>query len=538
MDSAPAHSELFTVLVTDPLHADGLAKLREAGAEVLTIPFRDEDAWRRELPRCRAWLVRSGSKVRDEDLAWATQLRVVGRAGVGVDNVDVDAATRRGIAVLNAPEANSVTTAELAIAHLLALSRNLVAGDRQIREGRWARKELVGQEVEGKRLGVVGLGRIGRIVARKALGLGLRVCAHDPFVAAGSVVAGQVEMLELDEVLARSDYLTLHLPLNDRTRGLIDRDALAKMRSGARLINCARGGLVDEEALHEALQSGHLAGAALDVFAAEPPPVDHPLLQSPRVVATPHLGASTEEASQKVAVAIVEQVVDYLLGQGVRHAINLPALDAETRRRVEPHLPLARRCGRFLAHWSGGSIQRLVVNARGEVPAEGLDLIAAAFLQGLLEDALDGPVNLVNASLVAKERGIELERRHGERPRDFPALLEFRADTSTGRHQVAGTLFGERMARVVLIDGWRVEVVPEGHHLVLCNRDRPGVVGRLGTLLGEAGINIGTMHVSSADEQGRCLATVAVSEPIPDELLARIRADADVESATRVDFRE
>jgi len=513
----------FPVLVTDPLHGAGIEKLRSQPSIVVREQVRPtEEDLLALLPEMDAWIVRSGTRVKAHHLAAATRLKVVARAGVGVDNVAVEAATRCGVLVMNAPDANAITTAELAVAHMLSLSRHLVQGDRMVRSGDWNRKALVGSEVSGKTLGVLGLGRIGRHVARRGLGLEMRVLGYDPFVTADALGGLDIELADLSEVLELSDYLTLHVPLNERTRGMLDAEAFGRMRRGIRLINCARGPLIDEAALLAALEDGTVAAAALDVFQEEPPPTDHPLLRLPQVVCTPHLGASTEEASRKVALAVAQQVTAFLLRGEVANAVNLPALGADASAEVAPYLTLCRRAGSFLSQIVDWPLKAVRAEYRGEVAELPLAPMTLSFLQGLLQPVLDRPVNMINARVLAADRGCEVEERRSSGPRDFQSLVRFEAQTATGVRSVGVTLFGHRMPRIVLLDDARMEIIPEGDLVVLRNQDRPGVIGRLGTLLGEKKINIGNMNVSPPAADGLCHAVLGVSAPLPEALVAEL----------------
>lgn len=530
-------SDSHRVLVTDPIHAAGIARLKEApGIELVHRVKPTPEELAEVLPGIAAWIVRSGTKIRAEHFERATSLKVVARAGVGVDNVDVTAATLNGVLVMNAPDANAITTAELSIAHLLSLSRHLVEGDRMVRRGEWKRSELVGTEVEGKMLGVIGLGRIGRRVAEKARGLGMSILGHDPYVNAEAVRGLDIELCELPDLLARSDYISLHAPLTDGTRHLLNRESLAAARPGLRVINCARGALIDDDALLEALDQGRVAAAALDVFQSEPPDPENPLLKHPKVVVTPHLGASTEEASQKVSLAVVNQVLDYFAGRRIINAVNLPPVSGEAWEELAPFMALARQTGRFLSQTLDWPVQAIRAEYRGEIAERDTRPLTLSFLQGLLTPLFDRPVNLVNAQVLADERGMSVSESTSTQPRDFSSLLCFEADTPTGTRKVGSALFGRRMLRIVLLDDTRLELMPEGHLFVLRNQDVPGVIGKVGTMLGAATVNIGNMHVSGPAEDGLCYAVLAVSERIPDDLLDQVLALPEIDDARRVDL--
>ena len=448
-----------------------------------------------------ALIVRSATKITRPVIEAAPELRVIGRAGVGVDNVDTDAATERGVVVMNTPTGNTTTTGELAIALLVAIARNVAAGDRRVRAGNWNKKGLLGAELTGKRLGVIGLGRIGRVVAERALGLKLEVCAHDPYLmqtGADSPIPG-VPLMELDELLACSDFVTLHVPLLESTRNLLSAERIAMMKPGARLINAARGGLVDEAALTVALDEGRLAGAALDVLAEEPPGLDHPLVGREDVILTPHMGASSHEAQHNVAVGIAEQIADFLV-EGVAHnSVNAPAVDSQTLRAIAPYVILAEKIGAFLAQRCGGPVRKLEVTLGGEIAELDEGYLALSVLVGVLNQTELG-VNRVNAPLIAKDRGIRVLSGTESETHSFQSLLKVRASTPGGEesHLVTGTVFG-RAPRFVRIDELHLDLAPEGCILITTHSDCPGVMGHIGTLLGDAQVNIRRVELGTGE---------------------------------------
>ena len=528
-------AEPLRILITDPLHPDGVDRLAGNPAYQVLEHVRPDPATLVELvPTVDAWIVRSGTQVTAELLAQARRLKVVARAGVGVDNIDVEAATRQGVLVMNAPDANAITTAELALAHLLSLARHLVAGDRMVRGGGWDRKALMGTELDGKILGVLGLGRIGRQVARRARGLGLEILGHDPYVTPAALGGLEIDLVTLPEMFARADFLTLHAPLNEHTRGLLNREAFAAMKPGMRLVNCARGALIVEQDLLDALEQGIVAGAALDVFLEEPPPTDSPLLQHPRVVTTPHLGASTEEAGRKVALAVVDQVNAFLETGRVTNSVNLPSVASEASEALAPFLALARTAGSFLCQIVDWPVTELRAEYRGEVADQATQPLTLAFLQGFLSPILDAPVNLVNARLLATERGLDILESTSAQPRDFASLLRFEVTTAQGPRSLEGALFGHRMARLVMLDDCRMEIVPEGDLVVLRNQDQPGVIGKVGTMLGNHGLNIGNMHVSPPAADGLCYAVLGVEQPLSDELRQAILEMPEIHDVRQV----
>jgi D-3-phosphoglycerate dehydrogenase len=520
----------YRVLIADPITGGGLAPLSsEPDFEVVQRSDLGGADLADALADFDAVIVRSMTRITRESLARADRLRVIGRAGVGVDNIDVEAATERGIAVLNAPSGNTISAAELTLALLLALVRQVPAADSSMKRGEWDRRSFRGIELYGKTLGLVGAGRIGGEVARRARGFGMHVIAFDPYLSEERARAAQIELASLDEVLARADILSLHTPLTERTRNLIDAAALQKLRRGAYLVNAARGGVVDEGALHDALVSGHLAGAALDVFEAEPLPADHPLRGLENVVMTPHLGAATEEAQQNVAFEIAEAVRDAILESDFSHAVNAPAIGGEKMRRLRPLLNLAERLGALAAAFTNGGIVRIEVRYAGGSEDDPLVLLTSGVLVGLLSKILGrGAINFVNAVHLAESRGIELERaRSGPHP-DYGEYVEVRLRSEDRETLVAGALPAEGFPRVVRIDEFRVDVPPRGTLVVLRNRDVPGVIGRVGTVLGEAGVNIGEYHQARTRPGGQALAAITVDGRLDEDVVAALVAIPEV----------
>jgi D-3-phosphoglycerate dehydrogenase / 2-oxoglutarate reductase len=502
------------ILVSDDVSASGLEPLREAGFEVEKRTGLSPDELRAVLADFDGLIVRSETKVTAEVLDGAPRLRVVGRAGVGVDNIDVGAATARGVVVMNAPDGNTMTTAEHTLALLSSLARRIPQAVSSLKAGRWERKRFVGVELQGKTLGIVGMGRIGRVVAARARGLGMTIVAFDPFIQPEQARDLEVEMATLDEVLARADFLTIHTPLTADTRGLIGRDAFARMKQNVRIINCARGGLIDERALLEAIKEGKVAGAALDVFEEEPPPADHPLLAREEVIATPHLGASTTEAQEGVAFTVAEQMRDYLLTGALRGAVNVPSLGAQELNRLQPYIKLAESLGRFQA-------QLLDETAVREVH---------------LRD-MSARVNVVNAFLIADERGINVTASYRRAGNEFLPALTTRVLTARGEQRLAGTLFKEGGdGRVTEINGFHIEAIPHGHMVVMRNRDVPGVIGRVGTTLGERGVNISRFHLGRSERGGEAMAIIETDAPLTPEALEELRSFEPVISARQIEL--
>lgn len=517
----------FRVLIADPIHEDGRTLLEADGALSVDVETGlDEAALIAKIPAYDALIVRSKTRVTAPVIAAAPSLKVVGRAGIGIDNIDVPAATERGIVVFNTPDANATTTAELTIAHLLSLSRHLPQADRSVRSGAWTPTRYVGAELSGKTLGVIGFGTIGRLVAERGAGLNMRVVAYDPFVAPEVMAAASAEPRELDELLASADYVTLHCPLIEKTRHLIDSRRIAAMKPGARLINCARGGLVDEDALVDALKSGQLAGAALDVYAKEPPK-ESPLFALDNVVLTPHLGASTEEAQQAVSVRIAQDIADFLKTGAAETAVNLPRISSDQLGRLRPYQALAHALGGAVGALAQGPIRELVVRLFGGVAELESRPITAEALVGLLEKRLAGPVNRVNALHLARAQGIDVRESRSEQARDYVSLIEIAAVTDEVTITVAGTLLGGRLPRLVRIDNYDVEAVPKGHFLFTRHGDQPGVVGALGGILAREGLNISRMHVAmdtNGDGAGLAIALISISGPLPDRVVTEILA--------------
>ena len=504
------------ILISDPLHPDGIAALRADGAEVTLLEEEDRGRLTEVLGDYDALVVRSTTKVTREVLEAGAGLQVVGRAGIGVDNIDVPAATERGILVVNAPTANLLSATEHTFALLLALARNVPSADASIKAGEWDRKRFVGTELQGKTLGVVGFGRIGQKVAERARAFGMDVAAHDPYLDAAVAARMDVDMLELHDLLGRSDVVTLHTPLTDATRGLLSAERIAAMKEGALLVNCARGGIVDEAALLEALESGRLAGAALDVFAQEPP-TDLALVRHPRVVATPHIGAQTREAQKRIAVETAKMVLAALDGSLAVTAVNLPF--SATGSRGELYLSLGEKLGRLASGLLTGGPDELKVDLWGIEEAFRVP-VSVAVLKGLLEPFLGEAVNYVNAERVAGSRGVEVVRATHSSPGDYPHLVGVTLRGGEGEVSLRGTLFGERDPRVVGIGGYRLEFRPEGILLVLRNRDVPGVVGKIGTLLGGAAVNIADIHLArEASAEGEALAVLRLDEHPGQEVL-------------------
>jgi D-3-phosphoglycerate dehydrogenase len=520
------------ILVCDELNEAAMEVFRRRGLEPEVRTGLKQEELIKLVGDVDALIVRSATKITRPVIEAASALRVVGRAGIGVDNIDCEAATERGVVVMNTPRGNATTTAELAIALMLSLARHIPLADRQVRAGSWSKKGLMGSEITGKTLGVIGLGRIGRIVAERARGLGMKVCAFDPYLDAEAGGAG-VELFDLDTLLARSDFVSLHVPLTESTRNLISWERLARIKPGCRLINAARGGVVDEEAVLDALAEGRLGGAAFDVFATEPPPADHPLLQRDDVIFTPHLGASSNEAQLRVAVDIAEQVADFLLDGVAQNAVNAPTLPPESMAEIAPFLLLAEKLGSFLAQRMGSPLRKLELTVAGAVARFGIEHLRLAVLSGVLRHTLDTGVNFVNAPRLARERGILVLESVQEEAIYLAGEITLRASKRAGgeSREVSGAVFG-REPRMVRVDGISLDLPLRGPLLVTRHRDEPGVIGLLGTHLGKHGVNIRRLDLAPPPEGAGGLATGFLSlydTPDPSVVADIARMDPIVE---------
>jgi len=520
------------VLIADSISQRGIDELSRDGAlEVAIKTALSEKELVDLIPQFSALVVRSQTKVTADVLNAGVQLRVVGRAGVGVDNVDVETATRRGIIVLNAPGGNTVSTAEHAFSLLLSVARKIPQADANVRSKNWDKKDFEGVELYNKTLGIVGMGRIGSELSRRAIAFGMRVIAYDPYLSATRARSLQVELVdELDDLLKSADFISLHTPLTAETRHILDAGQLQKTRRGVRIINCARGGLIDEAALVEALQDRHVAGAALDVFETEPLPVDSPLRSAPNLVLTPHLGASTAEAQESVGIEIAQSIRAALLEGTIRNAVNMPSLDAKTLAIVGPHLRFGEKLGRFLSQISPRRADTFNINYSGKVNEVDTTAITRSVLKGFLQAAGGSDVNEVNAPAFAESLGLKVSESRLSAPGDYTDMLELSAAGEGKTVSVGGAFFGAT-PRIVSINSRPVEARPHGVVLVLENTDRPGMVGRIGTLLGDHGVNIATMSLSRNQAGGTALTVLNLDTAPGEEVLAAIQASEDVHSA-------
>jgi D-3-phosphoglycerate dehydrogenase len=513
---------MMKVLVSDNLEEAGIKILRdEPGIEVDVRTGLKPDELKQIIGDYDALIIRSATKVTEDLLAAAKKLKVVGRAGIGLDNVDVPAATKRGIIAMNTPTGNVITTAEHAIAMLMALTRNIPWGTSTTKAGMWEKKKLQGREVFNKVLGVVGFGKIGSIVADRARGLKMQVIVHDAFVPPEMIEKAGFEGVSLDELYKRADYITLHVPKLKDTVGLLNKAAFDKMKDGVMVINCARGGIVDEADLNEALRSGKVAGAALDVFEHEPPGTC-PLFEIDRVICTPHLGASTLEAQTNVAVQVAEQIIAYLKTGTIINAVNVPAVSGELMGKIGPLLHLGDRMGCLLAQLCKAPVRAIEIDYSGEFPDPDLSAVTTAILKGFLAHMVKDAVNFVNAKVLAGERGIKVSEARSQ-SEEYVNLITVTACADGETHKVAGTIFGRKNPRVVNIDNFRMEITPQGKFFVIHNHDKPGAIGHIGTLLGDNKINISRMRVGKAEGTDRTLIFIRTDDPIPDAVLEKMR---------------
>lgn len=521
----------MNILICDPISPKGIELFQQRPEfKVTVLPKRlSESELIPYAAEAEAMVVRSETKVTRGVIAAAPKLRVVGRAGVGVDNVDVDAATQRGIVVMNTPSGNTISTAELTFSMLMALARKIPQAHGSMKSGEWNRKAFQGVELYNKTLGILGMGRIGSEVARRAIAFGMRVLAYDPYLALSRAKALQVEMVELDELYARSDFITVHMPMSDETKGMINTAAFAKMKKGVRVLNCARGGILNEVDLVEALKSGKVAGAALDVYEVEPPPGEFPLREMPQVIMTPHLGASTEEAQENVGIEVAEAITDYLIHGAVRNAVNLPNLDAKTYMIVRPYLNLGEKLGRLLAQLAPKRNDRLVVTYGGKARELPGDPVTRSVLKGFLQSAGGMEVNQVNVRVLADSLGLMVQEIKSNEETDFNEWLHVAVYAGDQKISAGGTFFGtQNQPRIVRLNSQPVEIVPSGVLFMMTNRDRPGIVGYIGTLMGRHQVNIASMSLSREQVGGQALTVLNLDSVPPQELLDEVQKDTDI----------
>jgi D-3-phosphoglycerate dehydrogenase / 2-oxoglutarate reductase len=522
------------VLISDSLSPAAVAIFKERGVEVDVKPGLDKDELARIIGDYDGLAIRSATKVTAKLLESAARLKVVGRAGIGVDNVDIPAATAKGVIVMNTPFGNSITTAEHAIALMFAVAREIPAADASTQAGKWEKNRFMGVEITGKTLGVIGCGNIGSIVADRALGLRMRVIAFDPFLSPERALDMGVEKVELDDLLARADFITLHTPMTAQTKNILSAENLAKTKRGVRIVNCARGGLVDEVALRAALDSGHVAGAGFDVFTAEPAK-ENPLFGHPNVVCTPHLGAATNEAQENVALQVAEQMSDYLIRGAITNAINFPSITAEEAPRLKPFIALAERLGSFAGQLTDTDLKEVRITYEGAVAGLKIKALTAAAIAGVLRPALQD-VNVVSAPIVAKERGIVVEETTRASEGDYESLITLTVVTDQQERSVAGTVFHDGKPRFVAIKGIKVDAEFGPSMIYVTNEDKPGFIGRFAGLLGDAGVNIATFALGRDAQGGSAIALVEVDGEVPAGVLGQIPALPGVKQAKALRF--
>lgn len=521
------------VLISDDLSPNGVEILKKAGLEVDARSKTSVEEITKIIGDYDALVIRSATKVTKELLEKATKLKVVGRAGSGLDNVDIPASTKKGVVVMNTPGGNTVTTAEHTIGMIFACARMIPQAYASMKAGKWEKKKFEGVELYDKTLGIIGLGAIGGVVAGRCAGLGMKILAYDPFISPEKAKTLGIELADLETIYKRADFITVHTPKTKETANLINKDTIAKMKDGVRIINCARGGIVVEQDLYEALKSGKVAGAAFDVFEKEPVE-NHPLLTLDNFIATPHLGASTLEAQENVATAIAEQIVDYLIAGTVRNAVNVPSVPADQLPTLSPYINLAERMGLFQAQLCEGGLTQVQVEYSGDVSSLKLEPITLAALKGLLAPTLQENVNYVNAPLIAKDRGIEVKVSTSADTKEYTSLITIKVKAGGKDFSIVGTLNSKKEARIIQVDNFPMETVPEGSMLVLTNNDKPGVIGNIGTLMGQNGINIARMQFGREKQGGLAMSVVSIDSPVSDELMAKVKQLPNVLSVKQI----
>lgn len=524
------------ILITDGLSEEGLSLLNaRPELEITLSKGLSKEEIKQVIKNYDGLIVRSGTKVTADIIeAAGGALKVIGRAGIGVDNIDVEAATKNGVVVMNTPEANAITTAEHTIALMFSLARRTPQAHHSIQSGLWQRDKFKGKEIFGKTLGVIGLGNIGRLVAERALGLKMRVIAYDPFLTQEAASKLGIELVSFDDLIKNAEIITIHTPLTADTKNLIRKETFAQMKKGVIIINCARGGIVNEGDLYDALKSGMVGGAALDVYEKEPPDKENPLFTLDNVVLTPHLGASTEEAQTKVSIAVAEQIVDFFVNGVVRNAVNMPSISLELLKVMKPYIGLAEKIGSLQGQLCRSGVEEVRIEYCGEVSEFNTAPLTVAALKGFLSAIMDITVNYVNAPSIARERGIRVVESKTSKSDDFTSLISIAVKTNQGENYVAGTIYGRDDARFVRINGFSLDVIPEGHIIISENNDKPGVVGAECTLLGKKGVNIARMHLGRENIGGRAIAIISVDSHVSGEAIEEISKLDNIISVTQV----
>lgn len=521
------------VLVLDNVSEKAVAILRQNGIQADVSSTLPEAELLTKIADYDGVIVRSQTKVNANVITAATNLKVIGRAGVGVDNVDLKAATNKGIIVLNAPDGNTISTAEHTVAMIMALARRIPQAHASLKAGRWERKNFTGVEVRGKQLGIIGMGRIGTEVAKRMMAMGMSILAYDPFLTEERATELGVCLASLDELLKEADFITVHTPLTKETTGILNAETLARTKKGVRIINCARGGIVDEQALADAIEAGQVAGAALDVYISEPPS-NQKLIALPQVIVTPHLGASTAEAQINVAIDVAEEITKVLKGELFKNAVNIPTLRPEVMKVLSPYFSLAERLGCFIAQILESRIKKVEVEYSGDITDYDLNPLTTRVIEGLLKSALNSEVNVVNARVLAKQRGIRISERKETTDEDYNNKIRVIAVTDRGNHIVAGTFFRRNDQRVVEIDDYHFEVVPHGHLLIAYHNDEPGMIGQVGNVLGQAGINIAYMQVGRKEAGGVAIMVLTVDNEIPAAVINQVNGIKGIQNTHQV----
>ncbi len=527
------------VLVSDKLHEKGIEILKNAeNIEVDVKVGMSKDELKEVIGNYHGIVIRSATKLTQDVLEHATNLKAIGRAGIGVDNVDIPCATEKGIVVMNTPQGNTITTAEHTLSMMMALSRNIPQATASLKSGKWEKSKFMGTELFNKTLGIVGLGNIGTIVANRALGLKMKVIGFDPFINEENAAKKGVKLVSLDTLFKESDYITVHTPLTKTTKNLINKETFKIMKDGVRIICCARGGIVNEDDLAEALESGKVAGAAFDVFAKEPPDYNHPLLKSDKFICTPHLGASTKEAQFNVAVAVAEQMVDFLNFGIIKNALNVPSVSSEELQILKPYIKLGEKMGNFITQMCKAAcgFTDIHIEYFGEVANYDTSPITLSVLKGLLTPMMGENVNFVNAPLVAKERGIKINESKNTEGKNFSSSIVLSTVTDSGKQSIEGALFGKKDIRIVSINNFRVEAEPKGHIILLYNYDKPGVIGNIGRFLGEQNINIGNMQFGRESVGGMAVSIVQIDNEITADVLESLNKLPNIVSATLIEL--
>jgi D-3-phosphoglycerate dehydrogenase len=511
------------ILISDPIEQSCVDILTREGFQVDAKPGISPEEIKRIIPEYAALIVRSGTKVTADIIEEAKAMKVIGRAGAGVDNINVEAASRHGIIVMNTPGGNTISTAEHTVSMLLSLSRNIPQANMSLLSGKWERKKFMGTELMGKTLGIIGVGKIGREVASRCRAFGMTVIGYDPVLASDVASKLDVELVPLEEIFRRSDFISVHTPLTDETRGILNEKTFKLCKKGVRVINCARGGIIDEAALLDALNSGQVAGAALDVFVVEPP-TSNPLLQHPRLIATPHLGASTEEAQEKVAIQIAEQIADALHDRGISGAVNAVAFQSSIPAELKPYLILAEKLGSLQAQVMKGKLRELTIEARGELLQKHIELLTTGVLKGFFSKMMSQPVNYINAPVLAESMGIRISEKKERDGENYTHLLSVEYSTDQEKRSFAGTVFGTTNPRFVRIDAFYFEVIPEGYLLFYTNTDKPGMLAQVGSILAAGKINIAGLSLGRTGIGEKALSVVSVDSPISENMLREIKS--------------